>query len=126
MELSILVAKIFVLYILAVGVGLFTGKLNISKMVDEFSKSSGLSFMTGFTLLVMGGLLVQYHNIWSGPWWVVLITILAWATMIKGFLFIAYPQVLFHFKGVYKNVKPSWGLWLIALGLVLGYFLLAA
>ena len=77
--------------------------------------------MTGFTLLVMGALLVQYHNIWVKDW-TVLITILAWAILIKGFLLIAYPQVLLSFKGLYKNIKSSWGFVFVAIGLVLGYF----
>lgn len=126
MELSIFVAKILTLYMLAVGVGVLSGKLNMSKMIGDLEKSSALSLMTGFTLLVMGALLAQYHNIWSGPWWVVLITILGWATLIKGFLLIAYPQAIFSFKGLYKNMKPSWGIPIIALGLVLSYFLFVA
>ncbi len=125
MELSILVAKIFTLYILAVGVGVLSGKLNISKMVDDLEKSHGLTLVTGFLLLVLGALLVQYHNIWVKDW-TVLITILAWAILIKGILLIAYPQVLFSFKGIYKNMKSSWGVVFIAVGLALGYFLFVA
>lgn len=122
MELSILVAKIFALYILAVGVGVLSGKLNVNKVVDDLEKSQGLSSATGFFLLVIGALLVQYHNIWVKDW-TVLITILAWGVLIKGVLLVAYPQAIFFFRKIYKNIKPSWGVVLIAVGLVLGYFL---
>ena len=125
MELSILVAKIFTLYILAIGVGVLSGKLNISKMIASLEESQGLSLVTGFFLLVLGALLVQYHNIWVKDW-TVLITILAWSVLIKGFLLVAYPQALFSFKGLYKNMKPSWGIVFIVAGLVLGYFLFVA
>jgi hypothetical protein len=125
MELSILVAKIFVLYMLAVGVGVASGKLNINKVIDDLEKSQGLASATGFFLLVIGALLVQYHNIWVKDW-TVLITILSWGILIKGFLLVAYPQVLFSFKGIYKNIKPSWGVVFIGVGLVLGYFLFVA
>lgn len=127
MELSILVAKIFTLFILAWGVGVATGKLNMKKALDSFEESQGLMFATGFFSLILGALLVQYHNIWVKDW-TVLITILAWATLIKGVLMIAYPQVLFlsFGKGLLKNMKPAWGLLPIIAGLVLGYFLFVA
>ena len=125
MELSILVAKIFTLYVLAIGVGVLSGKLNMNKVIDDLEKSQGLSLAIGFTLLVMGALLVQYHNIWVKDW-TVLITILAWAVLIKGFLLIAYPQALFSTGKIYKNAKPSLGVLFIVVGLVLGYFLFVA
>jgi hypothetical protein len=125
MELSILVAKVFTLYILAMGVGIATGKLSVNKMVGDLKASQGLSLVTGFFLLVIGALLVQYHNIWVKDW-TVLITILAWGVLIKGFLFVACPQVLFSFKGIYRNMKPAFGILFIAVGLVLGYFLFLA
>ena len=125
MDLSIFVAKVFTLYMIAVGVGVLSGKLNISKMADDLEKSHGLALATGLFLLVLGALLVQYHNIWVKDW-TVLITILAWAVLIKGLLLIAYPQVLLSFKGLYKNMKSSWGFVFVAVGLVLGYFLFLA
>ncbi len=125
MDLSIFVAQVFTLYVLAMGVGVLSGKLSIAKMADDLEKSHGLALVTGFFLLVLGALLVQYHNIWVKDW-TVLITILAWAVLIKGFLLIAYPQVLLSFKGLYKNMKSSFGVVFIALGLVLGYFVFVA
>lgn len=125
MDLPIFVAKVFTLYMLAIGVGVLSGKLNISKMIASLEESQGLSLATGFFLLVLGALLVQYHNIWVKDW-TVLITILSWAILIKGFLLIAYPQALLSFKGLYKNMKSSWGVVFIAIGLVLGYFLFVA
>ncbi len=125
MDLSIFVAQVFTLYVLAMGVGVLSGKLSIAKMADDLEKSHGLALVTGFFLLVLGALLVQYHNIWVKDW-TVLITILAWAVLIKGLLLIAYPQVLLSFKGLYKNMKSSWGFVFVAVGLVLGYFLFLA
>lgn len=126
MELSILVAKIFTLYILALGVGMLSGQVNMNKIMKGFEDSQALTLMSGFFMLVIGALLVAYHNIWSGSWWVMLITLLGWGTLIKGFLFIAYPQAIFSLKGIYKNMKPSFGLLPIALGLILAYFLFVA
>ena len=125
MELSILVAKVFTLFILATGVGILTGKLDMNKVTNDLEKSHGLTLSTGFFLLIVGMLLVQYHNIWVKDW-TVLITILAWITLIKGVLLIAYPQIPFAFSGIYKNMKPFWGIIPLAIGLVLGCFLFVA
>lgn len=124
-ELSILVAKIFTLYMLALGVGIATGKLNLGKMLSDIKGSQGLTLAMGFITLVLGALLVNYHNIWVKDW-TVLITILAWGVLIKGFLLIAYPQAILSAGKMYKNAKPSFGVVFIIIGLILGYFLFVA
>ena len=125
MDLSILVAKIFTLYMLAMGVGIATGKLSVSRMIGDLKESQGLTLIAGFVTLVLGALLVQYHNIWVKDW-TVLITILSWGVLIKGFLLVAYPQAIFSAGKMYKNVKSSFGFVFIAAGLILGYFLFVA
>ena len=125
MELSILVVKILTIYTLAVGIGMFSGKLNFSKMIKECEDSQVITFILGFFILVLGVTLIQYHNIWVKNW-TVLITIVAWGMLIEGFLLIAYPKIIFSFKGAYKHMKPYWGIPFIILGIVLGYFLFIA
>ena len=120
MELSILVAKIIALYYLAVGVGMLSGNINYKKLIDDFQKSQGLTLVTGFFLLVIGVLLVDAHNIWVKDW-TVLITIIAWAMLIKGVLLIAAPQTLLSFNNKFKNLQ-NWSIVVIALGLLFGYF----
>ena len=121
MELSILVAKILALYYLAAGVGVLSGKVKADKMIKSFEDSPGLTLISGFFMIIIGALLVEYHNIWVKAW-TVLVTIIGWVALIKGVLFIAYPQLLLSFKGMYKNTKPWWGVIGIALGLLFGYF----
>ena len=120
MELSMLIAKILALYYISVGIALLNGKINPIKMIEDFEKSPALTFITGLFLLVMGVLLVEYHNIWVKNW-TVLITIVGWAVVIKGILLITFPEFISHFKGWYKNVQ-SWGIFIIAIGLLFGYF----
>jgi hypothetical protein len=125
-ELSILVVQIFTLYLLAIGIGILSDQLNINKMMKGFEDSQALTLISGFSMLVIGALLVTYHNIWSGSWQVILATLLGWSILIKGFLFIAYPKAISSFKGIYKNIKPSFGLLPITLGIILAYFLFVA
>jgi hypothetical protein len=120
MALSILVAKMVALIYLAAGVAALCGTINFKKLMDDLNKSSGLVFVSGVFTLIAGMALVQFHNNWVKNW-TVLVTIIAWACLIKGIMLIAYPKYLSNFKLVYKNTKLM-GLLLLVLGLVFGYF----
>ena len=121
MELSIFVARILALYYLAVGVGLLSGQLNHKKLIDDFEKSQGLTLVTGFFLLVIGAVLVQYHNIWVKDW-TVLITIVSWAVLIKGVLLITTPRSFLSFSRQFVFNQKNSGIVVIGLGLLFGYF----
>ncbi|MHC4196875.1 MAG: hypothetical protein ACYSRP_03050 [Planctomycetota bacterium] len=120
MELSILVAKIAAVFYISVGIGALSGTLKLTKIIEDFETSAGLTYMTGTMVLILGMLLVAYHNIWVKDW-TVLITVIGWAMLLKGVLLITYPQYLSFFKSWYKH---SWalGIFVIVLGLIFGYF----
>ena len=120
MELSILTAKILALVYISAGISALSGKLSFGKMIEDFEKSAGLTFVTGFLTLVLGALLVEYHNIWAKNW-TVLITIVGWIALLKGVMLIAFPRVITSFKHWYKNTR-AWGVFMIAIGLLFGYF----
>jgi len=119
MSLSILVVRALALAYIAAGIGALSGKIVLSQIMDEFERSVALSFITGFITLVMGVLLVGNHNLWVKDWRVV-VTIVGWAMIIKGFLFIAWPQFLSLFKSWYKNSRVL-GTLILIIGLALGY-----
>lgn len=120
MILSILVAKTMALVYLSVGVGVLTGSLNFKKLAEDFSKSAGLAYVSGFITLIIGVALVQYHNLWVKNW-TVLVTFIGWACLVKGIMLIAYPKYISKFKAVYKNTNAI-GFLMLVLGLTLGYF----
>jgi len=120
MELSVFVAQVAALIYLSVGIAALSSRIHFGKLIESFEQSQGLTYVTGFVTIVIGMLLVKYHNIWVKDW-TVLITIIGWAAIIKGVMFIAFPQSIFFFKPMFKNTQ-AWGLPLIALGLLFGYF----
>jgi hypothetical protein len=122
MELSIVIARILALTYLAAGAAAVAGKLRYETMVAEFERSPALTYVSGFFTLVCGVLLVSYHNIWAGDWRV-LVTIVGWMSLLKGVMLIGCPQYLKFFKGWYKNTR-AWGLLMLALGALFGYFAL--
>jgi hypothetical protein len=120
MELSILVAKIISLLYLSTGISALTGQTTFKGILEDILSSRALSFTLGLIGLILGMLLVEYHNFWVKDW-TVLITIIGWASLIKGVMLIAYPQSLGWFKSWYKNAQV-FGTLAIAIGLLFGYF----
>ncbi len=120
MELSILVARTLSLVYISAGIAALSGKINFSRIVEDFENSQGLTFISGFMTLILGMLLVHYHNIWVCGW-TMLITIIGWIALFKGIMLIAFPRFISPFKSWYKNSR-IWGVMMIALGLLLGYF----
>ena len=80
-------------------------------------------FYGGIIALVVGILLISYHNVWEKSW-IVIITVIGWGALVKGIALILFPD---RFKFLKKFYKSS-GYWnvqavaIIVLGLVLGYF----
>jgi uncharacterized protein YjeT (DUF2065 family) len=54
------------------------------------SKGNVGAFANGFLTLVMGSLIVSFHNVWTGlP---VILTLLGWAYVVKSTVIFLYPQ----------------------------------
>jgi len=120
MELSIFVAKIAAILYLSAGVAVLNSQITIDKIMSSFENSQGLTMVSGLFGIIIGMLLIEYHNFWVNDW-TVLITIIGWAALFKGILYIAFPKTLFSFKPLFKNMQ-AWGKFMIALGLFFGYF----
>ncbi|MCF7877690.1 MAG: hypothetical protein K9L95_06260 [Candidatus Omnitrophica bacterium] len=120
MELSILVARILALIYLSAGISVFCGRITLTKIIEDFKNSPGLTYISGFLALALGMILVTYHNIWVKNW-TVLITIVAWMSLLKGVMLIVFPQCISCFKNAYKNNR-LWGVVMVALGVLFGYF----
>lgn len=118
MELSIFIAKIIAIIYISIGIGVIGEKNSFKKMITEFEDYSAIVFLSGFITVILGMLLVQYHNIWVKDWTVV-ITIIGWAALLKGILLLAYPKFITKFKNIYKG--RSWGYIVIVFGLIFAY-----
>jgi len=120
MELSLLIAKIFSAVYIASGIAVLLGSVDLDKIVDEFEKSSALTFVSGCVGIILGVILINYHNIWVKNW-TVLITILSWLMLIGGIIVVIFPKSIPYFKGWTKRDKLL-GFFMVAFGLLMGYF----
>ena len=122
MDITRLVLRLLAVYYLSVGLALLIGQLRYLKLWKSFEDSQGLSLTVGFILIILGGLLVWVHNIWEG--WVAVITLVGWATLLKGVVFILIPSWYISFcRKLIRSQHKNWlGVSVTAIGLLCGYF----
>jgi len=81
----------FGLFYLAVGLGLLFNPESWLKMLEEFKASAALSFVTGILIFSIGACILATHQSWQG-WQAILVSLIGWAALIKGFVFLVCPK----------------------------------
>jgi len=123
METSIFVAQLAAIIYLSVGVGMLVSPDHYKKLFDSLSKDIGAMYVGGFMAMVAGFSLVTYHNVWVQEW-PILITLIGWLALAKGFLILAFPKLMQRMSQSIVHSK-SIGLFsvlAILVGLVFVYF----
>ena len=106
MDITILTAKILGVYLIVSGLFLiFKGK-TVPHLLKDFFDHPATVYLTGVILIFLSSMYLIQYNIWNGTW-KTLITIFAWLVMIKGLLYILFPQVLNEMA--IKKFRSSFG-----------------
>jgi hypothetical protein len=119
MELSILMAKIFSAVYLAAGLGVLLNPRYYSRIMDDMLKNVAVTFIYGFFAIIFGVFMVTYHNFWVKEWTVV-VTLVGWVSLIKGFMFLVLPQTLKVAKPMY--VLRYFAIFALAIAIFFGYY----
>lgn len=120
MTATIILAKILGLYLVIMGIALLVHKKYYKAAMTNAVKSEGLLLIIGVFTLIFGLILVAMHNIWVLDW-PVIITLLAWATLIKGAVRLLYPKIAGKSVKLLNN-KTAYNAIMIIM-IVLGLFL---
>ena len=123
MDLSVLIAKIISVIYLSAALGGFFSSNYYRKLSEDLYKNAALTYMMGFTAIILGILIVNYHNTWVKNW-TVLITIIGWLALIKGIIIVVFPKFIQRlsepfFSDRWLTIFPYVTLFL---GLLFGYF----
>ena len=123
MRLSKLIAKIASVIYLSASLGAFFSEDYYRKVSEDLFSNAGLTYLAGFVTLLIGLLIVNYHNVWAKNW-TVLVTCLGWLALLKGILLIVCPQFVY---GLSERMLTDWGLKIFpytafCLGLLFAYF----
>jgi hypothetical protein len=89
-------------------------------------KSQGKAgvFLDGFINLLLGAIIVSFHNVWHGL--AMVVTIIGWGQVIKGLRIMVLPQI--HLNQIDRRIslERAWifrpaGAMLVALSVLFGY-----
>ena len=118
-ELSIAIAQLLAIIYIGAGLAGLINKTNYKKIMDGIFKQSALVYLSGMFALLIGGLLVIFHNMWVADW-PVIITVIGWIGMLKGFILLAWPNHLKKMSSPLLSMKAlPW--FMLVLGLVFAY-----
>ena len=83
--------KLIGLYCILIALSMVTHKQATVDVVKAILQSPPLGFIVGAMAMVAGLAIVLCHNVWSGGAAPVVVTIIGWAALIKGLLFLILP-----------------------------------
>lgn len=119
---TIFLANIIGWYFVIIGLYLVLKHDQLKPAVKELLKNPGVFFLMATVTLILGLLLVASHNIWVMGW-PVIITLIAWITLIKGLIRLFFPSVVHNIaKNMLENAMLMKIMGLIVL--IIGLFLL--
>lgn len=121
--MTIILAKIFGLYFLAIGIAFFINPNRFKSMYQEIVKDENFLLMGGILALLIGAVVVSVHNDWSLKWSLI-ITVLGWWSLMKGFALLVYPGFINFFSFLQNKSTMFYrmlSLFYLAIGLFLVY-----
>ena len=120
MEVSFFLAKIFGVYLIISALAVMVNKDRYKDAYKELKRDKLQTHVMGSLALVIGLLVVGFHNVWVG--WPILITIIGWSAILKGSMILIAPDLMIKFS---KDMgwDDSMNLYGFA-GLIIGAFLL--
>lgn len=95
--MTLILAKALGIYFVAVGLALVLNPSRIKTLYQQLVKDESFLFLGAIIALLIGAFIISVHNLWSMSW-PVIITLLGWWSLIKGFILLVYPEAL----------KPLW------------------
>lgn len=104
METSIFLAKVIGLSGAISTLAIIIRYRAFTEMEDQASKNPIILYLSGFTFIILGSLLVSSHQVWIRDWRVV-ITVIGWLLLIKGVLRIFFPELVIKLLAKKKNSR---------------------
>jgi FtsH-binding integral membrane protein len=106
------------LYELAAGFAGFTGRIDWPAMLDEFERSTALTFVTGFAAFAIGAAIHLNHHHWSDVL-AIIVSAIGWIVMAEGLLIMVWPRPLLAFSRPLVHRQRTVSIFAMLLGMAL-------
>lgn len=83
---------------IAVGIGILINPAFYKKLFEDFIESASALYLGGIMALVVGYLILAFHNTWTKDLSVI-ITIIGWIALIKGIVILVWPKIIIALAG---------------------------
>ncbi|MFA6519623.1 MAG: hypothetical protein WCT41_02250 [Candidatus Paceibacterota bacterium] len=123
MALTLLAAKILGIYLVVGGLMVIIRGKTLPHLMKDFFGHPAVVYLTGVILITLSSVYLLQKNVWDGSWRTI-ITVLMWATLVKGLSYIFIPgalekmvnKKLFDFVSLYGLIAIAGGIYLFYLG----------
>lgn len=117
-----ILAKIFGLYFFTIGLAFIINPTSFRRLC-RIAKEESFLFTGGILALIIGVIVISVHNEWVLDW-SLLITVLGWWSLIKGFALLTYPECIKFFSFIQNQSDAVYRMisfFYLAIGLFLLY-----
>ena len=122
MDISIFIAQILGAVFLIVSVSMFLRREMMRGIFFTLFSVRFFTYAFGLLLFVFGLSVILFHNVWSGDFYKIIITVLGWAAVTESLAYIFLPTSFFKEAGVFLR-ENSLFYALATIYLVLGAYL---
>jgi len=119
-----ILAQIMGPVLVAAGIGFLLHPKFYKKMISDFEKHEGFTYLTGILTMILGLIVVLNHNIWEFST-TGLITFFGWSSFLKGATFLIAPNFLFSAAHTFYKNKGMVNIAMVfclVIGVYLSYF----
>ena len=88
---------------------------NLLGRTIKMTEEKAITTSTGYITFLLGLATVITHNVWV-PNWTVSITILGWATLLKGITKVGFPERVHKQAQMFKSLNKFWGFIIFLMG----------
>ena len=85
--------------LIAIAASILFNANSLPALIGQFAHDPALIWISGMTIFVVGLAIVRAHNIWSGSWVVVAVTVIGWLLLVGGLMRILFPFQLAAIAG---------------------------
>mgnify|MGYP001599795850 CR=1 FL=1 len=121
MELTVLLAKVFGLYMVIVGVAILMNRKHMMLAIIAIAKERFAQLISGIVSVLLGLLLVNIHNDWSSfP--ACIVSLIGWTILVKGCFYLFMPEARLT-RLVHVLTERSWSMIDGVLAVIVGLYL---